>query len=203
MPGSEKQKRISDQRAYPRVPTAITARISIPAEAIIRDCVVTDLSAGGAGLEYSDAAPRAELICFLTIHGFGSFDGITTGDCEAARGVRFLIGEAERGRLLENLIAYIQDGMSNIGRDCNGERGSQARLTFTRTNGELHCCEVQAISLQGVALQTEVRPQLGELVKLGRLYGRVVRHDAEGVGIQFVSVVGEQEKAAPNQLALG
>lgn len=201
MPGSEQAKHFAEQRAHPRVPMAIPAKISIPAEAVVRDCVVTDLSVGGAGLQYSDGPPRAELICLLTISGFGSFEGITTRDNGAVRGVRFLFGEAERRHLQENLIAFIKDGMLAVSELRQRERGPEkSQLGFTRTNGDHHRCEVRDISLLGVFLDTQVRPPIGELVKLTRVYGRVVHHDTDGIGIQFVSFVSDA--AAPVQPAL-
>jgi hypothetical protein len=200
MPSAEEIKQAAEQRAYPRVPTAIPARISIPAESAIRECMVTDLSAGGAGLQFAEAAPRAEMICLLTINGFGSFEGITTRDSGAVRGVRFLFGESERRHLQENLIAFIKDGMSAVSELCKRERGPErTQLSFTRTNGEHHHCKVRNISLQGVALQTQVRPAVGELVKLARMYGRVVQHDEDGIGIQFVNfVTGPDQTPAPS-----
>jgi hypothetical protein len=196
MPGSEQAKRFVEHRAHPRVPMAIPAKISIPAEAAIRECVVTDLSAGGAGLQYIDAPPRAELVCLLTVEGFGSFEGITIRDSGAVRGVRFLFGEAERRHLQENLIAFIKEGMLAVSERPKCERGPEkTRLAFTRTNGDHHQCEVRDISLRGVSLETQVRPPVGELVKLARVYGRVVHHDTAGIGIEFVSFVSDPAAA--------
>jgi hypothetical protein len=198
MPSPAETKKIADLRAYPRVPTAIAARISVPGDGMVRECLVTDLSVGGAGVEYADTAPRAEMVCLLTISGFGSFEGITTRDSGVVRGVRFLFGEAERRHLQENLIAFIKDGMSAVSELCKRERGPErTQLAFTRTNGERHSCDVRVISLQGVALQTSVRPPVGELVRLARMYGRVVSHDPDGIAVQFVNLVSPSEIAAP------
>jgi hypothetical protein len=199
MPSPAEMKNIADHRAHPRVPTAIAARISVPGEGVIRECLVTDLSVGGAGVEYADAAPRAEMVCLLTISGFGSFEGITTRDSGVVRGVRFLFGEAERRNLQENLIAFIKDGMSAVSDLCKQERGPESsQLGFTRTNGEHHLCDVRNISLQGVALQTSIRPAVGELVRLARMYGRVVSHDRDGIAIQFVNLVSPPEMVTPS-----
>lgn len=200
MPSANGIQRIAEQRAYPRVPTCIPAKIFIPANTVVRECTVTDLSGGGAGLQYFESAPRSELICLLTINGFGSFEGITIRQSDNMLGVRFLFGEAERRHLQEKLIAFVKEGMAAVSELHKRERGPERnQLAFIRPNGESHRCDVKNISLGGVVLETSTRPPIGELVKLARLYGRVVTHDPDGIGIQFVNFVNGA--AAPAQTA--
>jgi hypothetical protein len=66
---------------------------------------------------------------------------------------------------------------------------------FVRAGGEYEACALLDISPQGMSLRTESRPPIGEIVKLGRSCGRVARHHADGIGIQFLSLV---EAAALN-----
>jgi hypothetical protein len=159
----------------------------LPAHSQRQACVVTDISAGGAGLQYPDLAPAADLIAQLVIEGFGAFDGITVRDGGSARGLRFLHGEPERNNLLIRLALYVEEGLADVSRhhDCPGE----AKLSLTRTSGVRESCRVIQISLQGVSLMTELRPPLGELVRLGRMYGRVAGHLSDGITVRFISFV--------------
>jgi len=60
---------------------------------------------------------------------------------------------------------------------------------FVRPNGDNVRCEALDISAQGISVKTEVRPPIGELTKLGHIYGRVRRHHDEGVAIQFLEPI--------------
>lgn len=90
----------AEKREYVRVPTAIPSTLSVLADQIALACVVTDLSASGAGVQFDEPAPPAERICRLEISWFGDFEGITTRDGGTSAGVRFLIGEAERSAFI-------------------------------------------------------------------------------------------------------
>jgi hypothetical protein len=181
---------IADQRANPRVPLILPARISVGGHPPI-NCCVTDLSYGGAGIRYeADPAPAADAVAQLQIAGFGVFDGITIRDAGELRGLRFLQGEAERHKLQEKMAKYIERGLSELP---DQTADLQSSLALHRTNGREERCEVLCITLQGVVLATTQRPTLGELVRLGRLYGRVVRHFVEGIGVEFVSFVNSAD----------
>lgn len=184
-----------DQRAHPRVPLILPATLVMPGFADY-PCMVTDISGGGAGLQYpDDRAPAGECVAHLAIEEFGTFAGITVQHSGDTRGLRFVQGEAERNHLLVKLILYVEEGLADA-----AQRGSwpdHAALSLTRTNGIHERCEVLRISLQGVSLTTQQRPPLGELVRLGRMYGRVAQHLAEGIAISFLSFVNPAEGAAP------
>jgi hypothetical protein len=59
---------------------------------------------------------------------------------------------------------------------------------FKRPNGEEVRCDVLDISLQGVSLKSDSRPPIGEVINLGRTWGRIVRHHADGIAIQFLEL---------------
>ena len=152
---------------------------------------MTDISGGGAGLQYPDRAPGTDLVAQLALEEFGVFDGITVRTGGDRRGLRFLQGEAERNGLLVKLILYVEEGLADASQ--NGRWPTEAKLSLTRTNGIREHCEVIRISLQGVSLVTEQRPPLEELVKLGRMYGRVAQHLSDGITVRFLSFVPPEQ----------
>lgn len=175
-----------DQRAHPRVPLVLPARLYYMGA--MRECVVTDLSSSGAGLQFEEKAPTRELISSLDIQGFGIFEGVTIRDQGMSSGMRFLHGEAERNVLLQKLVMFIKRGISCQNDDPMLRR--QASLRLAANNGSAETCLVQGVSLRGVSLATKMRPPIGELVRLGRMYGRVAAHQDDGIGVLFVSIVG-------------
>jgi hypothetical protein len=49
--------------------------------------------------------------------------------------------------------------------------------------------------LSGVSLKTDARPPLGEVVLIGQMAGKVVRHHLEGIAIEFVGPPAEKANA--------
>jgi len=184
-----------EKRDYARVPTAIPSTISILADKIALACVVTDLSASGAGVQFDEPAPPAERVCRLEISWFGTFEGITTRDGGTSSGVRFLIGEAERLHLLGKLAKFIEVGLSPATDDDFVET-AHPKLLLKTANGERHFGDVLNISLRGVLLKVDIRPPLGELVQVGSMYGRVGSHQMDGLGIIFIDRVLASERRA-------
>ena len=173
-----------DRREYPRVPVKLPAKLSVPAGAKLWSVRVTNLSAGGAGLEFSERPPAAEMVGTLAIEKFGNYDGITLRREGNLSGLRFLIGEAERHHLTQCLTAFIKSGLQSIS-DGHQEAGASV-LSLTRQSGRHHVCAVDDISLNGVALTADFTVPAGEHVIVGQMYGRVVDGPTGQVVVQFL-----------------
>jgi hypothetical protein len=52
-------------------------------------------------------------------------------------------------------------------------------------NGVNITCRIIDMSLSGAALSSEIRPQLGVLITIGKVPARVVRHLDDGFAIEF------------------
>jgi PilZ domain len=65
-------------------------------------------------------------------------------------------------------------------------RITHAELTLE--DGSRHACRLVDLSLSGAAVDIDMRPPIGTPVLLNHLRGRVVRHFAEGVAVEFASV---------------
>ena len=81
--------------------------------------------------------------------------------------------------------------------DLKGSAARQhERLTITHRDAKLTLsqggfipCLILDVSLSGASVACKVRPDLGEEVWISRLRARVVRHHAEGVGLQFMQAL--------------
>lgn len=173
-----------DRREYPRVPVALPAKLSVPADDKMWVVRVTNLSVGGAGLEFREKPPAAELIGTLDIERFGNFDGITIRREGNLAGLRFLIGEAERHHLTQCLTALIRSGLQSV--QGHSKDAATAVLTLTRQSGSHHLCTVEDISLNGVALSADFTVPPGEHVLVGQMHGRVVVGPSGQVVVQFL-----------------
>ena len=62
----------------------------------------------------------------------------------------------------------------------------QSRLIFQ--NGRILDCNVIDVSISGVAVCADIRPEIGTPLAVGKLVGRVVRHLDNGFAVQFLSL---------------
>jgi hypothetical protein len=88
----------------------------------------------------------------------------------------------------EQLTLYLDSGTIDLTALRRHDRlPTKGLVSFTRANGDVVSCEVLDLSLGGVSLKTDVRPQIGELVLIGQMAGRVARIHENGIGIEFVT----------------
>lgn len=176
-----------EHREFARFQLQLPGKIFVPAEDATLDCRVTDLSGGGAGIQ-CDEPPPLQTFVVLYIDGFGRFEGVATRFVAGELGLRFVCQDAKRQRLLRDLTNFVVNGVTvptQLRRHCRNVVDSRGH--FTRPNGDQVTCEILDISLQGLSLRTQGRPPMGELVHIGQTYGRVVRHHAEGISVQFLN----------------
>jgi hypothetical protein len=177
----------SEQRAAERVNVRLEGKLFVPAEEITFDCLIVDLSAGGAGI-YCEEPPPLNTFVVLYINGFGRFEGVATRFVKGELGLRFVCKDARRKRLEEDLSGYVKEGLLGMTRLRRFQR-SRPRAPidhFIRANGKVVPCELLDISLQGVSLRTKVHPPIGEIVELGATKGWVIRHFDDCIGVQFL-----------------
>jgi hypothetical protein len=158
------------------------------------DCKVLHLWPGGADIQCAAKFPPG-MSLVLYVSGFGRFEGraVPHGDGDGDVELEFTIREAKRDRLIEKLASFAKDGILGVTQLRKHQRVlSLATGRITRQNGEEVACEVLDISLDGVSLKTKERPPVGEIVKLGRSYGRVTRQHSDGVAIQYVKAQDEK-----------
>jgi hypothetical protein len=155
-------------------------------------CQVTDVTEEGAtfisGLQ---PAPGITLVAY--VEELGRVEVTTTG----LRDNGFSVKYTAQGPRLERLKTKIEFllGKQNGGAENRKhtryepvERKSQVTLP----DGRVYNCEVIDISLSGAAIKTEILPNLGTYLMLGRMKGRVVRYLPEGVGIEFQKQLDHQ-----------
>lgn len=183
-----------NRRQHERSAVALDGQLFVPAEESEQSCQVVDLSAGGARVVCEDVPPPATYV-ILYVNGFGRFPAVTTRYSDGAIGMRFDMTEHKRQRLTSQIKAYLSAGIVGV---TNLRRYKRvpvpAQGSFLREDGTEVACAIQDFSLQGAFIKTHVRPPLGETVALGHHQGKVVRHDENGIAIQFLTQRGRKSR---------
>jgi hypothetical protein len=137
----------------------------------------------------------------LYVDEFGRFE------CDVVRsewghfGVVFRCSALKQARLAEQLDIIAKQGALQPPPMRRHDRRPGGELSqFTRSNGQTAACEVVDLSLSGLSLKTMVRPPIGEVITIGHVSGRVVRHHETGIAVEFC---GAKKPERPHLRSLG
>ena len=176
-----------NRRQHERSAVSLDGQLFVPAEESEQPCQVVDLSAGGARVVCDDVPPCATYV-ILYVNGFGRFPAVTTRYSDGAIGMRFDMTEHKRRKLTQQINAYLTAGIVGVTDLRRYKRVNvPAEGSFVREDGQEIACAIRDFSLQGVFIETHVRPLLGEVVTIGSHKGRVVRHEKSGIAVQFIA----------------
>jgi hypothetical protein len=179
-----------ERRRFRRVSLAISGRLYIPATQEEAVCTVEDISPGDAAIACElKQEPQGNIVIYLD--GFGRFEGSITRRTKTGFAVTFASSAQKRERLADQLTLQLNRHLIGESQMRNYERAPAAtgsHTVFTRASGEQVRCEVLDFSLTGISIKTELRPPIGEHILIGHRAGRIARHHAEGVGIEFLGL---------------
>ena len=187
----------AERRRFRRVPVNLPGRLFIPADNHEARCTVLDLSPGGAAIA-CDTVPESGTPVILYVDNFGRFEGTVARRGAESFGVAFACTSSKRERIAEQLILFLNKTLVDDSVLRRHERSNQKGFAkFTRADGQIIQCEVMDISVGGVSLKTNVKPPIGEFVLIAQIAGRVARHHANGIGIEFVGQEKTGEQPVP------
>jgi hypothetical protein len=177
----------TDNRICTRINTEISAKFSCPSEADDQDCILTNLSLGGAFLECANAQPVGSKI-ILRADGFHNIVGVVVRTSSGGMGIRFDRAPNSREEMAEKILRYLGGNSGGARQVWRHERIQvpQGRQ-FTRPSGECVDFSLEDLSMTGAFLVTKIRPPVGEVLVIGKTHGRVVRHAPQGISIEFVA----------------
>ena len=155
------------------------------AEQSVQPCTVTHLSMGKAIVRCEGAPPLASAV-LLYVEGFGRFHSVTRSFEDGLLKLRLELNETAKKQLKAQLEVFRQGGLIEVTRTRKHSRVSMAvKSQFARVDGSLVPCVICDFSLAGMYLKTDTRPAIGEYITVGDHIGIVVRHDNDGIGIEF------------------
>ena len=175
-----------DKRKYERIMLHLPGQLFNPLNNTTVECKILNLSAGGAALQCDSAfLPGISLV--LYIENFGRFEGKMLVHEGGQHVLEFSNKEIKRARLVKMLNSFLNEGMAGVMKArMRARTHPYVNNKIILENGKRETYDILDISLQGLSLRTRLRPPIGEIVDLGRIRARVIRHDIEGIAVEYV-----------------
>lgn len=184
-----------ERRQHPRF--AITAKGRFLAgDGTEHDCSIRDMSLGGIALNSDVEVSMGDHI-IVYLDEFGRFEGNIVRIFGGGFAITTAISGPRRERLQARLDS-IAKGVSPAEAEAEAKRafpryapkeaGMEESSVVTLEDGRTAPCRIVDMSLGGANVATELKAPLGSNVSIGRMKGRVVRHTAEGIAIEFTDI---------------
>jgi PilZ domain len=185
---SNRPKIVPERRRHRRVPVSVFGRFMRENKQEY-PCQVVNMSAGGMALLAPVACLEGERVVAY-LDNLGRIEGVVSRNFDGGFAIRILASLHKRERIANLLTWLINQKSLGLGEERKHER-VVPRINASKLilpNGDVHNCRVIDVSLSGASVATAVKPPMGAVVILGRMRGRVVRHDDQGMAVQFVEL---------------
>jgi hypothetical protein len=146
---------------------------------------ISQISPDGATLLTTVAAPKGIKIVAY-IDEIGRVEANVIAEFDGGIALEFIVNDARRERLAEKL-SWLAENDRESANQRRHERfePKDNKSHITMPDGRIYQCEVIDISVSGAGVKTDIMPNLGTYVMLGKMRGRVVRYIEEGIAIEF------------------
>jgi PilZ domain len=151
-------------------------------------CRLIDISAGGAAIRPMSTITvgAGERVVAFFDH-IGGIEGTVVREFDGGFAFKLVATQHKREKLAAMLTWLANRSELDGADERRHERvvPKSGRQQLQLAEGIILECEVLDISISGASIGTPARPVLGTEVMLGKLRARVVRHHAQGFGVQF------------------
>jgi len=150
---------------------------------------ISQISPDGATILTEAIAPEGvKIVAYIDDIGRVEANVIATFD--GGIGLEFIVNSTRRSRLEQKLqwLSENDKDDSNLRRHDRFEP-KETKTHITMPDGRMYQTEVIDISLGGAAIKTDIMPNLGTCVLLGKMHGRVVRYIEDGIAIEFFKLL--------------
>jgi hypothetical protein len=149
-------------------------------------CQVTNMSPGGMALIAPVGGKPGERVVAYVDH-VGRLEGVIARQFENGFAMTIAATSRKRDKLAAQLTWLANRHILDLPEDRRhgrfAPRNPAGRLTLS--DGTKMACRIIDISQSGAGIATDQRPEIGALVTLGKIQGRVVRHLEDGIAIEF------------------
>jgi PilZ domain len=154
-------------------------------------CRAISISVGDAAFMSPVTVTTGERVVAY-LDSIGGIEGVVTRVIDGGFAVKISATQHKREKLAAQITWLINraelDGMearrSGHERIASGNKTSILRLP----NDEEFDVQLQDVSISGASVVLSDRPAIGTEVSLGKLRARVMRHHADGIGVQFLDI---------------
>jgi hypothetical protein len=152
-------------------------------------CKLIDISVGGAAIVSPVAVPVGERIVAYFDH-VGGLEGTVVREFDNGFALQFAATRHKREKLAARLTWLANRSELGPAEERRHERitPKNAVSMLQLAEGIVLTCQVLDVSISGASVATPARPAIGTEVMLGKLRARVVRHHAQGLGLQFLDI---------------
>ena len=178
----------TEKRRYQRTPVALFGRCLLNNDLEI-PCQAVDISPGDVSF-VSAHKPRINEHVIVYLDHVGRIEGPATRHFDGGFCMEIECTPRKREKLsarIEWLKAHKEfkiDDQRRFERIEPRELNSQLKLP----DGRSYPIQIIDISLSGAAVAVDVKPAVGSVVWLAGMQGTVVRHFAEGIGLDFINI---------------
>lgn len=157
-------------------------------------CEMRNVSAGGAAIISPLKGNVGEKI-IIYAEQIGRIEGIITRHTQNGFAITITASARKREKLANTLAWLGRRDVLKLRDDRRSVRRVPAttETRVTLPGGRQVDCKIIDMSKTGAALAISERPPIGSRVNLGRLGGRVVRHFSDGIAIEFMRIMSEEE----------
>lgn len=184
----------ADLRRFQRVEVNLLGRFMLPNWQEY-PCQVINMSPGGAAIVSPVAVNVGDRVVAYIDH-IGRFEGNVVRQISGGFAMTIRASDRKRDKLASQLTYLANKDMLNLPEDRRHER-QVVENPYTKIilpDEREYDCTVLDISLSGAAVRTKVRPAVGTMVHLGNMRARVVRHQEDGIALEFAAI---QETTPP------
>lgn len=176
-----------DSRAFQRVVVNLPGRLAL-SDFSEFECKAIDMSPGDIRFQCS-AFPQIGERVIAYIDHIGRLEGLVLKLVDHGFITSVVATDRKREKLAAQLTWLANKQDLGLPEDRRHERIAprSTRSELGLDDGRVYPCRIIDLSMSGAAIEIEVRPALGTPVRLGNMRGRVVRHFQEGVAIEFLS----------------
>ena len=177
-----------DRRRHKRLAVTLLGRF-MRANKQEYPCRLVDASAGGAAILCPVGVELGERVVAYFDH-LGGMEGPVTRGFEGGFALKIEATHHKREKIAAQLTWLANRAEIADAAERRHERiaPSNALSQLTLAEGVMLACKVLDVSISGASIETPARPEIGTEVMLGKLRARVMRHHAQGFGVQFIDI---------------
>jgi hypothetical protein len=154
-------------------------------------CKLQDLSVGGAAISSPIEVEPGERIVAYFDH-IGGVEGTVVRAIEGGFALQFTATQHKKEKLAAQ-ITWLINRHELDPTDMRRPGHERTELTNNTSvmrlpDGLATSVRIIDLSISGASIGTEARPVVGAEIAIGKLRAKVVRHHADGIGIQFIDI---------------
>ena len=179
--------RSDERRRFRRVQLPLSGRY-LRADGREHPCQVRDISPGGMAIETAVVAKVGERIVAYVDH-LGRLEGAVVRTYPTGFAMTIEATSHKREKIAAQLT-WLANQQLELPEDRQHARVAprNPRSNLVMPSGVSVTCRIIDMSLSGAAVASETKPQVGALVTLGKVQGRVTRVNDDGFAVEFTRV---------------